>query len=568
MNNIQGTQDYFVGQLFIEEGIITQEQLALAQSRQQKDKKPICETIVEMGFSSQDKVTNALYRQLNTPYVTLRDKIIDHEVIQKVPLEVANHYKIVPLEFKDDSITVAMCNLDDFSVLDEIRLLLGMKVTAVSASESEIQTAIRVYYGVGAQTVDKMIAKRHENPVESIAKENIEEAKFSQEDHTIIHFVNQVLNEAVRSKATDIHLEPFQDELRTRFRIDGVLYDIHTSRDIRFFHPAIVSRIKIMANLDISEHRLPQDGRITLKINSQELDLRISILSTSHGEAVHIRILSPQSFLTLDKLGLKEEDRILITEELKKPHGLLLVAGPTGAGKSTTLYACLSQINLDSLKVITVEDPIEYHLRGINQIQINPKIGLSFATGLRHILRHDPDVMMVGEIRDYETAEIAIRAALTGHLVFSTLHTNDAASAVVRLVDMGIEPFLLSSSMECIISQRLVKLICPYCRKPLKPTQQMRELLYLADCQAANIEFYEGNGCKECRNTGYRGRTGIYEILKVNEDIKELIAQRATCKKIFNHAKSLGMHSLKQDGFLKAVRGITTLTEVLRVTQE
>jgi general secretion pathway protein E len=399
--------------------------------------------------------------------------------------------------------------------------------------------------------------------------EKVQDLEAIAQDASIIKFVNQILTEAVKDRATDIHLEPFQDELRTRFRIDGVLYDINIPESIKYFHAAIVSRIKIMAHLNIAERRLPQDGRIKIKVSAEELDLRISILPTAFGEAVHIRILSPHFFLELEKLGLLPEDLKIIEEAIKKPHGIIFVTGPTGSGKSTTLYASLSRINSNAIKIITVEDPIEYQLKGVNQIQVNPKIGLSFATGLRHILRHDPNVMMVGEVRDYETAEIAIRAALTGHLVFSTLHTNDAAGAVTRLLDMGIEPFLVSSSLECLIAQRLVRLICPKCKVPVKSKHEiLQHLKNDIDFDAKDVEIFEGKGCAECRFTGYRGRTGIYEVLIVTEPIRELIMARASSQQIKQKAVSQGMRTLRQDGLRKVFLGLTTFNELIRVTQQ
>jgi type II secretory ATPase GspE/PulE/Tfp pilus assembly ATPase PilB-like protein len=381
--------------------------------------------------------------------------------------------------------------------------------------------------------------------------------------------VNQILSEAISARATDIHLEPYQNELRTRFRIDGVLYNINIPETIKYFHAAIVSRIKIMAQLNIAEHRMPQDGRMKIKVEGEELDLRISTMPTAFGEAVHLRILSQRFFLELEKLGLFPEEMGVIEGMLKKAHGVVFVTGPTGSGKSTTLYACLARINSEAVKIITIEDPIEYQLRGVNQIQVNPKIGFSFATGLRHILRHDPDVMMVGEVRDYETAEITIRAALTGHLVFSTLHTNDAAGGVTRLLDMGVEPFLLSSSLECLIAQRLVRTICPKCKIPAHNAQElMAQIKNDLSGPVGTPEISEGKGCEECRFTGYRGRTAIYEILPVTESIRGLILSHSSSQQIKQKAVSDGMRTLRQDGLRKVLMGLTTFSEVVRVTQQ
>jgi len=557
-----------IGQVLIDEGIITQEQLEAGLKEQQKCQDLICTTLVKLGFASEEKVFNALSRHLNIPYIKLKNLDIDSLIIQKVPAKFASHYKIIPVEFKDNYLIIAMADPLDIRTLDDIRLLLGIEVKGVLASESEIQEAIHKYYGVGAETLEKMVAQKAAGEEKTPVMGKIEDLGALAEDASIIKFVNQILSEAVKEKATDVHLEPFQDELRTRFRIDGMLYDINIPDTIKYFHPVIISRIKIMSGLNIAERRLPQDGRIKIKINEQELDLRVSVMPTIFGEAVQIRILSPSSFLELKKLGFSKDGLNIIENVLKKPHGIIFVTGPTGSGKSTTLYACLSRINSNDIKIITVEDPVEYQLRGVNQIQINPQIGLTFATVLRHILRHDPDIIMVGEVRDYETAEIAIRAALTGHLVFSTLHTNDAATAVTRLLDMGVEPFLLASSLECLIAQRLVRLICPKCKMPVKATQEILEELKGINFDAAKAEFYEGKGCEACRFTGYSGRTSINETLTVTQNIRDMVLRRAPSQQIKQKAVSEGMRTLRQDGLEKVLKGLTTITEVMRVTQE
>jgi len=561
--------DILIGQALIDKGVITAEQLEVGLREQKKSGDFICTTLVKLGIATEEKIFGILSQQLNIPYVKLKDKEIPPSVIEKVPAKFASHYKIIPLDFKDNILVIAITDPLDIRTLDDIRLLLGWEVKAVLSSELEIQDAIRKYYGVGAETLESIIAQKSPDEELMMETEKAEDLEVMAEDASIIKFVNQILSEAIKERATDIHLEPFQDELRTRFRIDGVLYDINIPETIKYFHAAIVSRIKIMAHLNIAERRLPQDGRIKIKVGDEELDLRISIIPTAFGESVHIRILSSQFFLELEKLGLLSEDLRIIESVIKKPHGIIFVTGPTGSGKSTTLYASLARINSSAVKIITIEDPVEYQLKGVNQIQVVSKIGLSFATGLRHVLRHDPDVMMVGEVRDYETAEIAIRAALTGHLVFSTLHTNDAAGAVTRLLDMGIEPFLVSSSLECLIAQRLVRLICPKCKTPIKAKQEILDQIS-ADIQfdAKNLELYEGRGCENCRFTGYRGRTGIYEILTINEPIRELILSRASSQQIKQKAISQGMRTLRHDGLQKVVQGLTTYMEVVRVTQQ
>lgn len=561
--------NYLIGRILVDSGLITSEQLEAGLEEQEKTGGLICTVLCKMGFASEEKIFSLLARHLDVPCVQLKDTVIEPLIIQKVPAKFASHYKVIPLEFKENSLIVAMADPLDISALDDLRLLLDVDVKAVLASEPQIQEAIRKYYGVGAETLERIIAQKAPDEELRTHSGKVQDLEALTEDASIIKFVNQVFSEAVKERATDIHLEPFQDELRTRYRIDGILYDINIPDTIKYFHQPIVSRVKIMSELNIAERRLPQDGRIKIRINEQELDLRVSTIPTAFGEAVHIRILSPQFFLGLEKIGLLEQDLAVIETIIKKPHGVIFVTGPTGSGKSTTLYASLARINSAAVKIITIEDPIEYQLRGVNQMQVNPKINFTFATGLRHMLRHDPDVMMVGEVRDYETAEIAIRAALTGHLVFSTLHTNDAAGAVARLLDMGVEPFLVSSSLECLIAQRLVRLICLKCKVPVKDKREInlrigRDL----GIDAERVQLYEGKGCPECRFTGYRGRTGIHELMVVTEPIRELILKRASSQQIKKKAVAEGMRTLRVSGLRKVIAGLTTYAEVVRVTQQ
>jgi len=561
--------EVLVGKVLVEKGIITPEQLETGLLEQKKCGELICEILVKLGFAPQEKIFSILAEQLDVAYVDLKNKLIDPFVISKISAKFASHYRIIPIEFKNQTITIAMANPLDIRTIDDIRLLSGLEVKPVLSSDQEIQEAIRKYYGVGADTLEKIIAQ---TPSERITeeKDKIEDVASLSQDASIVKFVNQILSEAVKDRATDIHIEPFCDELRVRFRIDGVLYNINIPDAIKRFHQAIVSRIKVMAQMNIAEHRLPQDGRIKIKIKEEELDLRISTIPTTFGETVHMRILGSKLFINLESLGLLDKDLKIIEEMIKKPHGIVFVTGPTGSGKSTTLYAALSHINSEDIKIITIEDPVEYQLKGVNQIQIFPKISLNFATALRHMLRHDPDVMMVGEVRDYETAEIAIRAALTGHLVFSTLHTNDAAGAVTRLLDMGIEPFLVSSSLECLIAQRLVRVICPSCKFLLD--EQRRKAIIgqigSSDIIKKDMQLYEGRGCPECRFTGYKGRTAIYEMLVMTESIRDMVLKRASAQAIKQKAISEGMHTLRQDGLRKILQGVTTFAEVVRVTQK
>jgi type II secretion system protein E len=558
-----------IGQVLVDEGLITAEQLAAGLKEQKKTKDFICNTLVKLGFIQEEIMLGILSQQLNIPYVKLKDVDIDPLVIQKVPAKFASHYKIIPVEFKDARLVIAMTNPLDIRTLDDIRLLLGIEVKGVLASESEIANAIRKYYGVGAETLEGIMADKEIKTEAGPGKEEVQDLEALAEDASIIKFVNQILSEAIKQRATDIHLEPFQDELRVRFRIDGILYDINIPETIKYLQPAIVSRIKIMAHLNIAERRLPQDGRIKIKLNEQELDLRVSVLPTVFGESVQVRILSSAIFLDLVNVGFNQRDLGIVKGVIQKPHGIIFVTGPTGSGKSTTLYAALSEINSSAIKIITIEDPVEYQLRGVNQTQVMPQIGFTFATALRHMLRHDPDVMMVGEVRDYETAEIAIRSALTGHLVLSTLHTNDAAGAVTRLLDMGIEPFLVSSSLECLIAQRLVRLICPKCKQPVKARGEIeQEIKRCFGSDPSGNEFYEGKGCEACRFTGFIGRTAIHEVILVTEGIRELILNRASSQQIKQKAISEGMQTLRQSGLQKVIEGKTAFSEVIRVTQQ
>jgi len=447
--------------------------------------------------------------------------------------------------------------------LEDIRLHLGCEVQGVLACEGQVRDAIRKYYGVGADTIEKILAQKQDAFEESTVglEERAEDIERRAEDASVIKLVDQILQEAIQQRATDIHIEPDRDGLAVRYRVDGILYDTRVSADIKYLYSAIVSRIKIMARLDIAERRAPQDGRIKIRVDQRELDLRISVLPSVYGEHVVIRILPTDMLFSLERLGLLPEDLETLERVIKVPHGIILATGPTGSGKTTTLYASLNKLNTREKKIITVEDPAEYELKGITQMQVNPKINVTFANSLRSMLRHDPDIMMVGEIRDLETAEIAVQAALTGHLVFSTLHTNDAAGGVTRLMHMGIQPYLIASAAEAFIAQRLVRLICTECKEKVSdPTASVLP-------NASLTSYYRGKGCEACRFTGCKGRTAIYEILLVNEAIRELILRRAPSDEIKKEAVRLGMKTLYQDGLKKIALGLTTAEEIMMTTQ-
>ncbi|MFH1645952.1 MAG: ATPase, T2SS/T4P/T4SS family [Candidatus Omnitrophota bacterium] len=554
-----------LGEMLIGAGVISKEQLKQALVQQKKSGHLLGVTIIQMGFATEEQVQVALSDHMGVSYVKLKGMDISEDVIKKVPAKFACYYKIMPVAIEGKVLTVAVTNPLDIGILDDIKLVLGCEIMPVLSGERDILDAIKRYYGVGAETVEKIIDQAEKKGASSARSEVKSEAEDMADDASIIKFVNQLLDQAVSERATDIHIEPFQDELRIRYRVDGVLFDASIPPTIKYLHSAIVSRVKIMSSLNIAERRLPQDGRIKLKAANTELDLRVSTVPTSYGESVHIRILSANVLLGLEKLGLFKDDLAVIEDFITKPHGIIFVAGPTGSGKTTTLYACLSRINDSHKNIITIEDPVEYQLRGITQIQVNPKIGLSFANGLRAMLRHDPDIMMVGEVRDVETAEITIRVALTGHLVFSTLHTNDAPGAITRLLDMGIEPYLVSSSTEAVLSQRLVRVICPSCKKKVAIDEQL--LKQLKQRNVLVDDFYEGSGCAACKFTGYKGRTAVYEILVMTDNIRDLVLRRASANEIKEQALKDGMRTLFYDGMQKVKKGITTVAEVLRVTE-
>ena len=555
-----------IGQLLIEEEIVSAENIEKALKEQKKTGKFLCTVLIEMGLVQEETILPVLAKQMGLSFVKIKSLHIEPQVISKVPAKFAIHYKLMPVKLENNTITIAVTDPLDVHTLDDLRLILGIEVKAILAGEKDILEAIREYYGVGAETLEQ-IASEKKIAGEEAGFEKNEDIETLAEDASIIKFVNQLFSQAVSERASDIHIEPYEDELKVRIRVDGILYDTPIPPTIKHFQQAIVSRIKIMASLNIAERRLPQDGRIRVKLQNRDIDLRVSTIPTSFGESVQIRLLSSLSFLNLENLGFCEDDRKKIEQAIKKPHGIIFVTGPTGAGKSSTLYASLAKINSSSIKIITVEDPIEYQLKGATQIQVMPKIGLTFAAGLRSILRHDPDVIMVGEVRDYETAEVAIRASLTGHLVLSTLHTNDAAGAVTRLVDMGVEPFLVSSSLECLIAQRLVRLICPDCKTPQKiPESACKD--FNLNSKEKEARVYNGKGCPACKFSGYRGRTGIYEIIPMNETLREMVIQKASSQQIKKKAVEMGMRTLRQDGWLKITSGLTTIEEVMRVTQQ
>ena len=518
----------------------------------------------ERGISD-EKFLQVLAGKLDWTYVDLPKTTIPAEVRKRLSTKTAFQYSAIPVGQNGNGIQVAVSNPFDSGLLSAIQFDVGGPVEFALSPKNEIQKALKKYYGVGAETLDEL--QGDDDPMEFLLGDEKEITEGDQEA-SVIKFVNQIIWEAFQDRATDIHFEPEEDDLRIRYRVDGILHQAPMPPQLKRFQSAIISRIKVMSGMDIAEKRLPQDGRINVRIKGEELDIRVSTVPTVYGESVSLRLLTRgKIFLSLDKLGFQPRDEEQLREIIVKPHGILLVTGPTGSGKSTSLYAFLSSINSVQKRIITIEEPVEYELKGINQIAVRSDIGLTFAMGLRHILRQDPNVVMVGEIRDMETAEIAIRASLTGHLVFSTLHTNDAPSAFTRLIDMGIEPFLVASSVEAVLAQRLVRKICPHCRieQPMDP-DYLRKIGF-PEGKIETARFYQGAGCEECHQLGYQGRLAIYELLIMNEAIRPLILGRTAASTISQKAIEIGMRTLRIDGWQKVEAGITTVEEVLRVTQ-
>jgi len=518
----------------------------------------------ESGLS-EELFLQRLSAAVGTQFVELAKLTISAEVRKRISTKVAFQFNVMPFAEEAGVLSVAVADPFDGAMLAGVQYDAKGPVLLALSPAAEIEKALKKYYGVGAETLDEMA---EDDDAIDLEIDGGREITGDDQDASVIKFVNQVIWEAFKDRATDIHFEPSEDELRIRYRIDGILHQTPLPPQIKRYQAALISRIKVMAGMNIAEKRLPQDGRINVRIKGEEIDIRVSTVPTVWGESVSLRLLlRGKIFFSLDKLGFGSEEDAAIRELIVKPHGIILVTGPTGSGKSTSLYAFLSTINSVTKRIITIEEPVEYELKGINQIPVRSDIGLTFAMGLRHILRQDPNVVMIGEIRDTETAEIAIRASLTGHLVFSTLHTNDASSAFTRLIDMGIEPFLVASSVEAIMAQRLVRTICPHCSRPQKIDREYLVKVGFPADEIDSTDFRKGAGCELCRQLGYQGRTGIHELLIVTEAIRPLVMNRASAATIADVSRKQGMRTLRQDGWRKVKAGVTTVEEVLRVTQ-
>jgi general secretion pathway protein E/type IV pilus assembly protein PilB len=496
----------------------------------------------------------------------------DRNLLKEFPLKLIHRHSVYPLRRHENTVFLATSNPFDLHGVDAVAAATGLSVAPVIMLPDELAMLIKAQLGVGAETIDDLLAQADDQEGGVHVLNEFGDDGADSEDSpeaSVVRLVNEILSEAIEVRASDIHLESQDGGMRVRYRIDGVLHTQPTPPEINRFHAAIVSRLKIMARLNIAEKRMPQDGRIKLKTSGREVDVRVSIIPMLYGEGIVMRILDKDRMnFSLRGIGMDSDTYGKFQRLISLPHGIVLVTGPTGSGKTTTLYSALNEIKSDDTKIITTEDPIEYHLDGINQIQVHPKVGLTFAASLRSILRHDPDVILVGEIRDLETAENAVQAALTGHLVFSTLHTNDAAGAFLRMVDMGVEPFLVSSCVEGILAQRLVRTLCRECREQFTPTMEdVPEDFPLGECLKSGRGLYRAAGCRHCRGTGYHGRVGIYELLETNDEVRRLAAERTPTHLVAQAAMRAGMRSLRQDGWWKVRKGITTIDEVLRVTK-
>jgi type II secretory ATPase GspE/PulE/Tfp pilus assembly ATPase PilB-like protein len=560
-----------VGDLLVEEGKLTEQQLEQVRRRQRRLSLPQHRAIVDLNFASEEDTWRALATANHLEFVDPVALDPARELLEQVPIKFIFHYHLLPVGQEDDCLTLAFSEPPRQMEQGNLRLLLGKRFKTVLATPSAIHATIKKNFGLGAETIQKLRDERGGGDItQEITFDLQDKDTDSALEATVSAFVDQILQEALRVKATDIHLEPYANAIRLRYRADGMLETVPVPADMRHLHAAVVSRLKIMAGLNIAEKRLPQDGRIAMKTGEEEYDLRVSVVPTKYGEAVCLRILGRQSlFLDLGQLGMEPKQEQLFQQLTQLPQGLVLLTGPTGSGKTTTLYTALAQASDESRKVITFEDPIEYQLEGTVQIQMREQIGLTFATGLRSVLRHDPDVVLVGEIRDLETAEIAVRAAQTGHLVFSTLHTNDSISAVTRLLDMKIEPYLIASSLVCSISQRLARRICRHCAEEDRsiPQSAREEMAAALSIPPQEIKAWKGRGCIECNQKGYRGRVAIYEFFLLNEEFAGLIHPGLRTGQLREAARKTGWRSLREMAWLKVQRGLIPISEQERWTR-
>lgn len=553
--------------MLLERGVITDGQLQSALARHKQDGQRLGGVLKAMGLVTGEEILETVGSQLGVQFLSLAEASVElSRITDALPVKFLQAHKVFPLKFEGQALAVVMADPDDVYTVDSIRMRLGCPVIVYLGDEEDISKALDQCYGSGT-AMDRIIRDIATEDGGGGEVDDVAHLKDLASEAPVIRLVNLVIAKAVEDRASDIHIEPFEGVLRVRYRIDGILLDREAPP--RRLQAAVISRVKLMAKMNIAERRLPQDGRIRTAVDGRDLDIRVSTIPTVYGESVVMRLLDRSSLrLGLDELGFGPEDQAMFEGLIRKPHGIILVTGPTGSGKTTTLYSALQTINSVERKIITVEDPVEYQLHGINQIQVKPSIGLTFASGLRHILRQDPDVILVGEIRDRETAEIAIHAALTGHLVLSTLHTNDAASAITRLLEMGIEQYLITSTLSAVLAQRLVRKICRQCCVPVPATVLPRPAAVETAAALASETGFYGRGCLDCREQGFRGRVGIYELLVMRDELRAVMQQHSEANALRDRAIACGMRTLWQDGWEKVVTGVTTRDELLRVTQE
>ncbi len=556
-----------LGDILVEAGLITNEELQEALSKQKVLGKRLGNVLVESGLATEDSIATTLARQMNIPYLNLNDLTIPPEVLTTIPDGIVRSHNLIPVKLDGNRLQISMVDPLDVFIIDEINFQTGYEIDISISAESQIEAAIRHYYGkhdMLQTAVDTLAAERGADVSFVDTMFTTFDIEGSEQKVPIINLVNTIIQQAINDRASDIHIEPDEELIQVRYRIDGILNELMKAP--KTIQSELLSRLKIMAQMDISEKRLPQDGRIKVKVKNKSIDLRVSSLPTVFGEKIVIRILDNSRMqLTLDQVGFDASLLDLFKTISSAPNGILLMTGPTGSGKTSTLYAAINHIKNGQINITTVEDPVEYLIPSINQVQVKPEIGLTFARTLRSILRQDPNVILIGEIRDFETAQIAIESALTGHLVFSTLHTNDAASAITRLIEMGVEPYLVASAVIGVGAQRLVRKICPSCRELYEPDEMQKDILL--EHGFSESKLYNSNGCLTCRKTGYSGRTAIHEIMTINDEIHNLILRSASAREIRSKAIDAGMRTMRADGLIKATKGITTISEVLRLTR-
>ncbi|MBI2159136.1 MAG: type IV-A pilus assembly ATPase PilB [Candidatus Rokubacteria bacterium] len=560
------------GDLILAEGLVTQEQFDQALAEQKKTNEKLGEILVRLGLITEEQLVHFLSRQYGIPEVTFPEKIAA-EIIKLIPARIACKYGVLPIGRTIGSVTLAVADPTNLSALDDVAFMTGLKVVPAIASPSAIRDAIASYYEAAPATMADVLSEVEATDLELIEGQetspqvDLNELRSSADQVPVVRLVNSILLDAVRRGASDIHMDPGESSFRVRFRVDGLLHEVMTPP--KRVEPAVVSRIKIMSNCDIAERRLPQDGRIKLRQSGREVDFRVSILPSLFGESVTLRLLDKQALrVDMTHLGFEADSLVEFEKAIRSPHGMILITGPTGAGKTTTLYSALHAVNSRDRNILTVEDPVEYDLPGVTQVQVNEEIGRSFAAALRSFMRHDPDVILVGEMRDQETAQIAVRAALTGHLVLSTLHTNSAAQTIARLADMGIPPFLVSSSLRLVVAQRLARKVCQECREPFEVAEESLLQYGHAPLGLKRCTLYKGKGCATCHFTGMKGRTALYEVLPITQEIRSLILDNTFASEIQDVASKQGMKTLREAGLLKVLQGQTTVEEVLRVTSE